>query len=479
LSASFIPVYAGGLTRDPRAASQLAGAIAALLSLVTAVLVLAGVLAAPLLVAVIAPGFSGEKRELTVALVRILFPGAGLLVLSAWCLGILNSHHRFLLSYMAPVVWNAAMIATLVTFGAGRDLPVLAVYLAWGSVAGSALQFLVQLPAALRLVPGLRLRLRTASADVHTVIRNFGPVALGRGVVQISAYVDAMIGSLLGRGAVAALANAQLLYTLPVSLFGMSVSAAQLPGMSQDAAAQDATQGGARDPTAMETRNAALRGRLDAGLRQIAFFVIPSSIAFVALGDVIAAGLLQTGRFTRADAIYVWGIVAGSTVGLLASTMARLHASACYALRDTRTPLRFAVVRVSIGIVLGYAGATMLPPALDIEARWGAAILTAASGVAAWVEFLLLRSRVESTVGRSRAGGALLSRLWPAAMLSAAAAFGLKLSLSAQHPIVVAALVLGLYGLLYLSMTLAFGVPEASAFANRVRRYYRRGISTQ
>ena len=98
LSASFIPVYAGSLTRDPRAASQLAGAIAALLSLVTAVLVLAGVFAAPLLVALIAPGFSGEKRELSVALVRVLFPGAGLLVLSAWCLGILNSHHRFLLS---------------------------------------------------------------------------------------------------------------------------------------------------------------------------------------------------------------------------------------------------------------------------------------------------------------------------------------------------------------------------------------------
>ena len=90
----------------------------------------------------------------------------------------------------------------------------------------------------------------------------------------------------------------------------------------------------------------ALRDRLDNGLRQIAFFVVPSAMAFLALGDVIAAALLQTGRFTHDDAVYVWGILAGSAVGLLASTLGRLYSSTYYALRDTRTPLRYAVIRV-------------------------------------------------------------------------------------------------------------------------------------
>ena len=90
----------------------------------------------------------------------------------------------------------------------------------------------------------------------------------------------------------------------------------------------------------------ALRRRLDAGLRRIAFFVVPSAVAFLALGDVIAAALLQTGRFRHDDAVYVWGILAGSAVGLLASTLGRLYSSTYYALRDTRTPLRYALVRV-------------------------------------------------------------------------------------------------------------------------------------
>src|SRR5689334_21660016 len=156
LSASFIPVYAALLARgDRREADRVAGAVASLLALIVAVLVFAGVIATPLLIDAIAPGFKGPKRELTIEIVRILFPGAGLLVLSAWCLGVLNSHHRFLLSYTAPVMWNAAMIVTLVLYGSS-PLPRLAITLAWGSVAGSALQFAVQMPAVLYLARDLK-----------------------------------------------------------------------------------------------------------------------------------------------------------------------------------------------------------------------------------------------------------------------------------------------------------------------------------
>ncbi len=158
LSASLIPVYAPLVARgERREADRVAGAVASFLAVVVSALVLVGVLATPLLIDAIAPGFTGAKRLLTIEIVRILFPGAGLLVLSAWCLGVLNSHHKFLLSYTAPVMWNVAMIATLVYFGRRAALPVLATRLAWGSVAGSFLQFIVQVPFVLARGAGVAL----------------------------------------------------------------------------------------------------------------------------------------------------------------------------------------------------------------------------------------------------------------------------------------------------------------------------------
>ena len=364
LSASFIPVYAKLLAQDDEEeASQVASAVLSLLALVTSLIVLVGVLATPYFIDIIAWGFKGDTRELAVRLARILFPGAGLLVLSAWCLGILNSHHRFFLSYTAPVVWNLAIIISLLMFGGRVGQFPLAEVTAWGSVIGSALQFGVQLPTVLRLVHRLRPVLDLVSANVRAVLRNFFPVFVSRGVVQISAFVDSALASLLPVGAVVALNYAQSLYTLPVSLFGMSVSAAELPTMS-------------RAIGSTEQVAEVLRHRLNNGLRRIAFFIVPSSMAFLALGDVIAAVLYQTGQFKHDAAIYVWGILAGSTVGLLASTLGRLYSSTYYALHDTRTPLRYAILRVALTTVLGYLCAIPLPPALGIDPKWGVAGLT-------------------------------------------------------------------------------------------------------
>ena len=458
LSASFIPVYAGLRARGEDAeARRVAGAVAALLGLVSAVLVLVGVLLTPWLIAVIAPGFTGEKRELTIRLVRILFPGAGLLVLSAWCLGVLNSHRRFFLSYSAPVLWNLAIIASLVGFGSGTPQYRLAEIAAWGSVVGSLLQFGVQLPAVTRLLGGLRPRLERGSAPVGEVLRNFGPVFIGRGVVQLSAYVDTVLASLLPTGAVAGLSYAQVLYTLPVSLFGMSESAAELPAMSSAVGSE-------------AERLAYLRDRLGAGIRQIAFFVVPSAVAFLALGDVVAGALYQSGAFTRATTVYVWGILAGSAVGLLASTTGRLYASTYYALHDTRTPLRFALLRVLLTIGLGYLFALPLPRALGIDPRWGAAGLTASAGIAGWVEFLLLRRALNRRLGPTGLPVPLAFRLWGAAVAAAAAAWALRTALPGAHPIVAALAVLSLYGGVYFFLTDRLGVPEAAALVRRLGR---------
>ena len=458
LSASFIPVYANLLARgDKEEARKTAGAVAALLALSTSLLVLLGVLMAPWLIEAIAPGFRGQKRELTVLLVRILFPGAGLLVASAWCLGVLNSHRKFFISYSAPVLWNIAMIAGMIAFGAGRAQNSLVVVTAWASVVGSLLQVAVQLPTVLRLLGGLKLSLAHRAENVRTVIRNFFPVFISRGVVQISAYIDAFLASWLPTGAVAALAYAQTLYTLPVSLFGMSVSAAELPVMSGAI--------GAADEVAQ-----ILRRRLNNGLRQITFLVVPSVVGFLALGDVIVAAIYQSGRFLRGDVIYVWGILAGSTVGLLASTLGRLYSSGFYALRDTRTPLRFAIVRVLLTTLLGYLAALPLPRVLGIEQRWGVAGLTISAGIASWVEFTLLQRGVRRRVGQVGVPIGFLAKVWLAGLLAAAAARGLLYALGQRGPILLAVFVLTLYGLVFFAAALALKLPEARSIPAMLRR---------
>src|SRR5262249_48098909 len=315
-------------------------------------LVLAGVLLAPYMIDLIAWGFTGAKRELTIRLVRIFFPAIGLLVISAWCLGVLNSHRKFFLSYSAPVALNLVFIAFLIAFGGRRTMEDLAVIVTWGYVAGSALQVAVQFPKILQLLHGMPLVFDYASENARTVVRNFAPVFVGRGVVQISSYVDQLIASFLGTGAVAGLGYALLLSQLPVSLFGMSVSAAELPAMSSVTG----------DESEVAER---LRPRLNHGLRRIAFFVVPSAIGFLALGDIVS-GIYQGGKFTHSDSVYIWAILAGSSVGLLASTLGRLYSSTYYALRDTRTPLRYAIVRVLLTSALGFLFAIPLPRLMGI-----------------------------------------------------------------------------------------------------------------
>ncbi len=461
LSASFIPVYAKLLAQeDEEEAGRVANAIFCILALVTAIIVLMGVLATPYIVTAIAAGFEEQRRELTITLVRIFFPGAGLLVLSAWCLGVLNSHHRFFISYTAPVAWNLAIIFSLIFFGSRMDLSHLAAATAWGSVAGSALQFGVQLPTVLRLVHHFRPALALANSHIQQVLRNFFPVFMSRGVVQISAFVDAFLASFLGEGAVVALNYAQSLYTLPVSLFGMSVSAAELPAMSKALGATEVIAD-------------TLRNRLDRGLRRISFFIVPSAVAFLAFGDVIAAVLYQTGRFTHNDSVYVWTILAGSAVGLLASTLGRLYSSTYYALQDTRTPLLYAVIRVVLTTILGYLFSIPGPRLLHVDPRLGAAGLTISAGIAGWVEFVLLRRSLNQRIGRTGLQFSYTAQLWVAAIAGVIFGWTLKLLLGWQSPIPLAIVILGVYGSVYFLAGYAFGLEQARTIINRILRILR------
>jgi putative peptidoglycan lipid II flippase len=195
---------------------------------------------------------------------------------------------------------------------------------------------------------------------------------------------------------------------------------------------------------------------------------VPSAVAFLALGDVVAAALLQTGRFGPSDALYVWGILAGSAVGLLASTLGRLYSSAYYALRDTRTPLKYAVTRVSLTTILGYTFAVVFPGLLGVAAIWGAVGITLAGGIAAWVEMLMLRRTLNTRVGTTGLPAAFAARLWTAAATGAAVGWGVKQMLPAWHPALTAIPVLGSYGTVFLITTALLRVPEASSILTRM-----------
>ena len=418
LSGAFVPTYAR-MVRDGREedAGRLAGAVASLLVLVTGLLVVVGVVFAGPITRVLTPGFpvGSAKAELTVTLVRIITPSLGFLVLSAWSLGVLNAHRRFFRAYVAPVLWNATIIVFLsvaATLG-GTELD-LARAVALGALVGAVLQFLSQLPAVLRSVPTLRMRLGRSVPGLREVVRASGGVIAGRGIVQLSAYLDLVVASLLAAGAVAALGYAQVLYLLPVSLFGMSVAAAALPDVA----------------LVRPHERLQLAAEVERGMARVATFVVPTIAIYLVLGEQVVTLLFGGGAFGPAATRQVAIVLAAYSLGLLATTQSRLLQSTLYGLDDTFTPARIAAVRVGVATVAGVAlmlvfdayrwgddgivrvadmglASSAARASLESLHRLGAVGLALGASLGAWTEWILLRRavarRVTTTTPRSRA----------------------------------------------------------------------------
>ena len=489
LSASFIPIYSQlveqGRRRD---AGRLAGAVFGLLAAVTGLAVLAGWLLAEPLVSLLLWRLSDDTADLTVELVRIMFAGIGFIVLAAWSLGVLSAHRRFFLSFAAPVIWNLAQIGLMVgawvvwhgVDPAARASDVARVA-AWGVVLGGTLQFLVQVPLVLRMVPSLRPSLNWRRPDVRTVLNRFGPALIGRGVVQMSAYVDLILAGLLAGGAIAALGFAQVIYFLPISLFAMSVAASDLPEMARE-------QG---DPEAVVRR-------LQTGLDRIGFYVLFSAVAFITLGGLIVGALLERGQFTGDQTVQVWWILAAYSLGLVASASARLLQNACFAAGDAKGPARVAAVRVVLAAAAGvllmfsfdsYAvidGSVerlgdfkVLSPLSDAEradgaVRLGAVGLALGSTVAAWIEYGILRHRVRYLLRRQQPVRGPTGRLaiagLSAAVLGAVLAWGFE-----PLPLLVAApLALLVTGVVYVVLGRGSGVAAAEEAAGLLEQIWGR-----
>jgi putative peptidoglycan lipid II flippase len=471
LSASFIPVYSRLLTKgDEKVADRVAGVFASFLFLIVLVLVILGWILTPAILSVTAAGLDAPTMAMAVKFTRILFPGVGLLVLYAWALGILNAHRQFFISYVAPVLWSATMIATLVIFGMRMQGAALAHALAWGTLVGCALQFAVEIPFVLRHAKHLSFGFDRTLEPVRTIFRNIGPVVGGRGVVQISGYIDTFIATFLPTGAVTSFLYAQTVYLMPVSVFGMSVAAAELPEMSRESGSQEQVY-------------EALRKRLDRTVRQVAFFVVPTTVAFILIGRVIVAALFERGKFTPQTTLVVWYTLIAASLGLLVATLGRLYSSAFYALHDTRTPFRYAMARVFGGAALAFLFAFPLRPmfanavrALGLPmpavggggATLGIAGITLASACAAWIEFLLLRRGIRRRIGRGESKTAYMIKLWIAALAGGVAGLLVDRFLGAPN-IIEALVVCGAFGIVYFAVAFALGVPEVRATLGRLR----------
>ncbi len=457
LSASFIPVYSKLLAEGKEAeASRLASILFSLLTAGITILVAVGIFFSDALIGILAPGFQGEVRTLTIQLVRLLFPGVGLLVLSAWCLGVLNSHHKFFLSYFAPVLWNGAIIVALIV-GGFRGEENLVVWVAIAAGLGSALQFLVQLPFAIRLNNGLKPEFNFSLESVKKVTLHFIPAVMTRGIIQISAYLDQIFASFLGPAAVSAFAYAQTLYTLPVSLFGMAISASELPAMAK-------TLG-----TEAEIKTA-LNARLVAGLRRLAFYVVPSTVAFILLGDIVTSTLFQTGRFGLGDAHYVWFILAGSAIGLLPSTQSRLCVSTYWALGNVKTPMWIASIRVALSAGLSALLIFYLREKYQWDLMTSSYLLTALASIVATAEYLLLQKLLKKRVGKFGLGWHSLLSCWGAALLSGLFVYFLKKQIPMFQVSLRGICLLALYGLIYIALLLLTKNAQAQEFMGRLTR---------
>ncbi len=492
LSASFIPVYSRMLEQGRREeAGRLAGAVFGLLLALAGGLALVGVLFAEPLVAVLAAGFTRDaggavdRFPLAVTAVRITFPMTGVLVLHAWALGVLNSHRRFFLPYVAPVFWNASIIAFLVGVGglllagdpgaggariSAATLDRLLVAACVGALVGGFLQFLVQVPLVVRVIRGFRLSFSTRVEGVGRTLRAFGPIVAGRGVVQLGSYLDLWLATFLVEGAIAALGYAQVLYVLPISLFAMSVAASELPELSRLA-------GG--PPEAGERR-------VERSLRQIAFPVVPTVVGYLAFGSLVSGAIYRSGSFGVASNALVALILAGYTLGLPASAASRLLQNVYFAHGDTRTPAVVAAQRVFLAagaavplmLLLDRVPLERLLPALgegEVSGlRLGALGLALGSVVGAWFEIVRLvrglrrKGAAVPLPGRAlaRMGGLALAAALPATLLW----WLLRGFHPTLHPALGGLLVVGVYAGVYLGGAALARFPELESWLGRLRR---------
>ncbi len=300
-----------------------------------------GVLAAPQIVRLVAPGFLADpdKFVLTVRLTRLLFPFITLVGLWAYFMGLLNTLGHFALPALGPAILNLSMIGACLWVVPHSSAGVVA--LAVSVLIGGVVQLAIQIPLAMRL--GFRWRWRWTQPAADGILRRLGPRIVGSAVYQANVLIDtvlASLGHIVGEGAVASLYFANRLVQLPLALFGTASAQASLPSLAEQAAAND------------------LRGMastLVSVLRMVGFTILPAAVGLIVLAAPIVTGLFERGAFDHRASEMTAQALGYYSLGLLAYAVNKVLTGAFYALQDTRTPVRLAVEVVVMNLFLSLA----------------------------------------------------------------------------------------------------------------------------
>jgi len=380
MSAAFVPVFTETLTKEGKEnARKLASAVLAFLLLVLSALCSLGILFAPLIVTVIAPGFisSPEKFNLTVKLTRIMFPFLFFISLAAFAKGILNSLKQFFIPALAPIFLNLAIISSALLAAPYVTQPLLAIGLAVS--IGGALQIAVQIPSLMKERFMVRPALIMKHPGLKKILKLLLPAIIGMGVAQINIFVSTIFVSYLSGGAATYLYYAMRFVHLPIGIFGVAIATAVLPSMSEHAANGD---------------NDALRDTFSFSLRLLFFITLPAMAGLITLAGPIINVLLQRGEFSAHAASETAYALIFYSSGLWAFVGARIVASTFYSLQDTKTPVKIAALSVVTNIIFSFI---LIGPLR----HGGLALANAiASAVNFFVLFYFLRKRLVKVDGR-------------------------------------------------------------------------------
>lgn len=365
-SVSFVPMYSAKLHKDGEEVADdfASNAFAVMASLLTPFVLLA-IAAMPVVIKLIAPGFTvGEERyDLAVELTRVTFPYLLLISLSALMGGVLNAHHKFVPFAAAPIVFNLALIGALLFLK-----PMLASgahALSWGLFAAGILQFIGLILCIRKYKIGLKFRLPKFDADIKKLFKLMGPGVIGAGVVHINLFVDVIIASTLPEGSISYLYYADRLNQLPLGVVGIAVGTALLPMLSR-------TMAGENHAEAKELFNRALEICL--------FLALPAAVAMLVVAEPIIKALFQYGQFGAEDAHTTALVLMGYAIGVTPYVAGKVLSTTYYARHDTATPVKMSIVAALMNIAL----------ALAFIKPFGVAGIAFATGICGWVQFILL-----------------------------------------------------------------------------------------
>jgi putative peptidoglycan lipid II flippase len=464
LSTSFITTFSKTIATDgDRAAWKLANKVATLTVIVLSSITIAGIITAPWLVHVLAPGFDGDKAALTITLTRIMYPFIVLVSLAALVMGMLNAKNVFGMPAMASSFFNLGSIIGGVLLGYWLDPNFGARALlgfAFGTLIGGSLQFVVQLPALRRIGYVFRPDFQWRDKGVRAILRLMGPSVVAASTTQVNVLVNSIFASKLGDGPTFWLSAAFRLMQMPLGIFGVALGTVALPLLARMAATGNLVS---------------FRSELSRGMRLAFLMTIPSTIGLMMLAEPIMSVIYQHGRYDAYQAGEAAGALRFYAIGLSGYAALKVLVNAFYAIDRRKTPMFVSFSAVALNLLLNWF--------FTLQLGWGHRGLALSTACIATSNFLILYflMRRQLTFLETGAMVALLGKLTVAgAALAGVCWLGGHFLLAdwATQPfwpkLASLAATIVAAGLIFLLVAYALKIPELrdiiAAFERRLRR---------